>query len=66
MQCLAPRFGPAGLDPDMSLDFRMKQFLKGVAFCHPFETRYGSAFPQYQQKKVFSQDALDASRFRCL
>jgi asparagine synthase (glutamine-hydrolysing) len=46
---------------NMSLDFRMKQFLKGVAFLPSVRNQvWLGAFPQYQQKKVFSQDALDA------
>jgi asparagine synthase (glutamine-hydrolysing) len=46
---------------NMSLDFRMKQFLKGVAFPPSVRNQvWLGAFPQYQQKLLFSRDARES------
>jgi asparagine synthase (glutamine-hydrolysing) len=46
---------------NMSLDFRMKQFLKGMAY--PLSVRnqaWLGAFPQFQQEQVLSREVLES------
>jgi asparagine synthase (glutamine-hydrolysing) len=46
---------------NMSLDFRLKQFLKGVSFPRSVRNQvWLGAFPQDQQKQLFSANTLEA------